>query len=155
MRPRLPLLVFGLVLVSVCPRGGLRPLTPVLSEAQIYYDDGPAIRDSVRMVIRDQATWQMEWRRATALQPTPPALPAIDFGRDMVVLVGAGRMTPSDQIHVDSAGVQGDYFVVWVRTTVQCRRFAGEVYPVQIVRVTESDKPPQFVDRRERGASCA
>ena len=51
--------------------------------------------------------------------------------------------------------MQGDYFVVWVRTIVQCRRFSGDVYPLEIVRVGQSDKPPHFIERRERGASCA
>ncbi len=154
MRPRFSPLVYGVVLVSVCPRGGIRPLTPVVSEARVYYDDGPAFRDSVRLIVRDQTAWQTQWRRATSLQATPPPLPAIDFDREMAVLVGAGRMSPGDQIHVDSAGVQGDYFVVWVRTIVQCRRFSGDVYPLEIVRVVQSDKPPHFIERRERGASC-
>jgi hypothetical protein len=155
MRPRYSPLVYGLVLVSVCPRGGIRPLTPVLSEARIFYDDSPTFRDSVRTIVRDQGAWHSQWSRATSLQATPPPLPAIDFGREMAVLVAAGRMSPGDQIHVDSAGVQGDYFVVWVRTIVQCRRFSGDVYPLEIVRVAQSDKPPHFVERRERGASCA
>jgi len=155
MRPRFSLLVYAVVLVSVCPRGGIRPLTPVLSDSRVFYDDGPTFRDSARMIVRDQAAWQSQWRRATSLQATPPPLPAIDFGREMAVLVAAGRMSPGDQIQVDSAGVQGDYFVVWVRTIVQCRRFSGDVYPLEIVRVTQSDKPPHFIERRERGASCA
>jgi len=154
MRPRFSPLVYGVVLVSVCPRGGIRPLTPVVSEARVYYDDSPAFRDSVRLIVRDQTAWQTQWRRATSLQATPPPLPAIDFDREMAVLVGAGRMSPGDQIHVDSAGVQGDYFVVWVRTIVQCRRFSGDVCPLEIVRVVQSDKPGHFIERRERGASC-
>ena len=154
MRPRFSHLVYGVVLVSVCPRGGIRPLTPVLSESRVFYDDGPTFRDSVRMIVRDQAAWQSQWRRATSLQVTPPPLPAMNFDREMAVLVAAGRMSPGDQIHVDSAGLQGDYFVVWVRTIVQCRRFSGDVYPLEIVRVAQSDKPPHFIERRERGASC-
>jgi hypothetical protein len=156
MQPGRSLLALGLTLVSMCHRGGgIQPLMPVVSDARVYYDDSPAIRDSARLIVRDAAEWQTQWRRATALQATPPPVPAIDFNREMAVLVAAGRMTPGDQIHVDSAGVQGDYFVVWVRTLVQCRRFSGDVYPLEIVRVRESDKPPHFVERRERGASCS
>lgn len=155
MRLRFAPFVWGLLLGAACQRGGIRPLTPVLSESRIYYDDGPAIRDSVRLIIHDQAAWQTQWRRATSLQPSPPPLPPIDFNREMAVLVAAGRMSPGDQVHVDSAGVQGNYFVIWVRTIAQCRRFPGEVYPLEIVRVAQSDKPPQFIERRERGASCS
>src|SRR5256885_16983641 len=92
---------------------------------------------------------------AAEIEAPRRTLPAMDFDRQMAVLVAAGRMSPGDQIHVDSAGVQGDYFVVWVRTIVQCRRFSGDVYPLEIVRVGQSDKPPHFIERRERGASCA
>ena len=155
MQPRRSLLVLSLTLVPACQRGGIKPLTPVLSDARVYYDDGPAIRDSLRLIVRDAAAWETQWRRATSLQATPPPVPPLDFDREMAVLVAAGRMTPGDQIHVDSAGVQGDYFVVWVRTIVQCRRFSGNVYPLEIVRVRESDKAPRFVERRERGASCS
>ncbi len=155
MRARLSILVGGLTLVAACPRGGIRPLTPVLPEARVYYDDSPAVRDSMRLIVRDAATWQTQWRRATSLHASPPPLPPIDFNSQMTILVGAGRMSPGDQIHVDSAGVQGDYFVVWVRTIVQCRRFAGEVYPHEIVRVTGSDKPARFVETRERGGACS
>jgi hypothetical protein len=156
MRPRLSsFLVCGLTLSGACHRGGINPLTPVRPETRVYYDDGPAIRDSARLIVRDSAAWHTQWRRATSLQPTPPPVPPLDFSREMAVLVAAGRMSPGDQIHVDSAGVQGDYFVVWVRTIVQCRRVTGEVYPLEIVRVRQSDKPGYFVERRERAASCS
>jgi hypothetical protein len=106
------------------------------------------------MVVREASTWQAVWARATSTQAAPAPLPAIDFGREVVVLVGAGRMTPGDQIHVDSVGVRGGSFVVVVRTTVECRPFPADAYPLEIVRVSRSDKPPSFVERRERAAHC-
>ncbi|PYP90931.1 MAG: hypothetical protein DMD34_16545 [Gemmatimonadetes bacterium] len=129
-------------------------LTPVLSTARVYYDDGPAFRDSVRMVVRDGAAWRTVWAQATSAQPAPPPLPAVDFEREMVLVVGAGKMTPGDQIHVDSAGVRRDFFVAVVRTIVQCRPFPADAYPLEIVRVTRSDKTATFVERRERAANC-
>ena len=59
-----------------------------------------------------------------------------------------------DQIHVDSAGVRRDFFVAVVRTIVQCRPFPADAYPLEIVRVTRSDKTATFVERRERAANC-
>ena len=156
MRPSLSFLMCGCTLVAACHRGtpGMEVLTPVLSTARVYYDDGPAFRDSVRMVVRDGAAWRAVWTQATSTQPAPPPLPAIDFDRDMVLVVGAGRMTPGDQIHVDSAGVRQDFFVAVVRTIVQCRPFPAEAYPLEIVRVTRSDKTATFVERRERATNC-
>ena len=146
----------GCTFVAACHRGppGLEVLTPVLSTARVYYDDGPAFRDSVRMVVRDGAAWRTVWAQATSTQPAPPPLPTVDFEREMVLVVGAGRMTPGDQIHVDSAGVRRDFFVAVVRTIVQCRPFPADAYPLEIVRVTRSDKPPTFVERRERATNC-
>ena len=146
----------GCTLVAACHRGaaGTEVLTPVLSTARVYYDDGPAFRDSVRMVVRDGAAWRTVWAQATSAQPAPPPLPAVDFEREMVLVVGAGKMTPGDQIHVDSAGVRRDFFVAVVRTIVQCRPFPADAYPLEIVRVTRSDKTATFVERRERAANC-
>ena len=146
----------GCTLVAACHRGaaGMEMLTPVLSTARVYYDDGPAFRDSVRMVVRDGAAWRTVWAQATSAQPAPPPLPAVDFEREMVLVVGAGKMTPGDQIHVDSAGVRRDFFVAVVRTIVQCRPFPADAYPLEIVRVTRSDKTATFVERRERATNC-
>jgi len=137
----------GCTLVAACHRGaaGMEMLTPVLSTARVYYDDGPAFRDSVRMVVRDGAAWRTVWAQATSAQPAPPPLPAVDFEREMVLVVGAGKMTPGDQIHVDSAGVRRDFFVAVVRTIVQCRPFPADAYPLEIVRVARSDKTATFV----------
>ena len=154
MRVKLYVLASGVALATGCVHHGGGGLTPVSSTARVYYDDGPAFRDSVRMVVREASTWQAVWARATSTQAAPAPLPAIDFGREVVVLVGAGRMTPGDQIHVDSVGVRGGSFVVVVRTTVECRPFPADAYPLEIVRVSRSDKPPSFVERRERAAHC-
>ncbi|MGH7673692.1 MAG: hypothetical protein ACREMV_00345 [Gemmatimonadales bacterium] len=148
------LILIPLVLVAACVRRSSDRVTPVLSSARVYYDDGPAFRDSVRLVVRDAETWQSIWSQATSTQASPPPLPAIDFGRHMVLVVGAGRMTPGDQIRVDSAGVRGRLFVAVVRTTLECRPFAADAYPLEIVRVARSDNPVSWVERRDRAAHC-
>ncbi len=156
MRAKPSFLVSGIALLAACHRGpaAIEVLTPVLSTARVYYDDGPAFRDSVRIVVRDGDAWRAVWAQATSTQPSPPPLPAVDFTREMVLVVGAGRMTPGDQIHVDSAGVRRDFFVAVVRTIVQCRPFPADAYPLEIVRVSRSDKPATFSERRERATNC-
>ena len=157
MRACLGVVVCGCAVFAACrPRAapGMEVLAPVLSTARVYYDDGPGFRDSVRMVVQDGAAWRTIWAQATSTQPAPPPLPAVDFEREMLVVVGAGKMTPGDQIHVDSAGVRQDFFVAVVRTIVQCRPFPAEAYPLEIVRVRRSDKPASFVERRERATNC-
>ena len=150
-------MLLGLAGCSHVVPAPLRPaaetMAPVQPGATLYYDDGPAFRDSIRLVVRDAATWPGTWARATSAQTTPPPLPAVDFGRDMVVVVGAGHMSPGDQIRVDSAGEhQGNYSVV-VRTILACHPFAADAYPLEVVRVARTDKPVTFTERRDR-AEC-
>src|SRR5688572_17119005 len=106
MKHALPVLFALGTLVLGCgrgrPPGAPPPSTPMPPPEQLYYDNGGGIRDSTRMVIRDAQTFATQWARATAMQASPPAVPSIDFNRQMVILVAAGRKTPEDQIHVDS-----------------------------------------------------
>jgi hypothetical protein len=150
--------------VAACGGGALPPLRPVLPPAVVYVDDAGGVRDSVRLVVRDPAEFGALWRRVTAGQGSPPPLPAVDFGREMVLAVAAGRMQPNDRIRVDSVGVRrgpgpdgkmrGELAVL-VRTTAGCRRFPTASFPVQLVRVRKYDGPVRFVERRERGEGCA
>ncbi len=144
----------ALLVGTACIRRPADRVSPVLSSERVYYDDGPAFRDSVRLIVRDPETWRSLWAQATSTQPSPPALPDVDFDRDMMLVVGAGRMKPGDQIRVDSAGTRGQFFVAVVRTIVECRPFAAAGYPLEIVRVKRSDKPVNWVERRDRAAHC-
>src|SRR5690606_33706858 len=76
------------------------------ASARLYYDNSGGIRDSLRVVIRDQAAFSAAWSQATSTQSAPPAPPTVDFNREMVLLVAAGRKTPEEQIRVDSLVTQ-------------------------------------------------
>ncbi len=146
----------GLVLIGPC---GRQPagLSPVLPTQRIYYDDRPPagqFRDSTRLVIRDAQGWDDVWTRATAAQSPRPEQPVIDFGREFVLVVGAGRLSPGDQVRVDSVGTRGKYFVAVVRTILACQRFPGDAYPLEIVKVPKTKKNVTFDERRERAQGC-
>ena len=153
---RTPILTFSLaVLVTAC--GGKRATTIVLPSAptftaigpaaRLYYNDSPGLRDSVRAVIRDAAEWASRWRQITSTQASPPSLPAIDFAKEMVLMAGAGRMNPGDQIKIDSVSVQDQSIAVVVRTTTECRPFPGEAYPLEVVRIVASPKRVVWLER--------
>lgn len=153
------------VMLGACGRGvpaTPSPLGPVPIEARVFYDNGGGIRDSSQVVIRDAAALQEAWQRATSTQTSPPPAPEIDFDRQMLLLVAAGRMSPDDQIHVDSVGVRrevavsgGNRDVLAVQYTITegCRRFNRDAYPVEIVRVRRYDGEVRFIGRRQR-AEC-
>jgi hypothetical protein len=153
------------VLLCACGRGvpsTPSPLGPVPIEARVFYDNGGGIRDSSQVVIRDAASLQDAWQRATSTQSSPPPAPEVDFDRQMLLLVSAGRMSPDDQIRVDSVGVRrevavsgGNQDVLAVQYTITegCRRFNRDAYPVEIVRVRRYDGEVRFIGRRGR-AEC-
>src|SRR5712691_11837004 len=154
MRNRLSLALCGGMAFALACAHRPEALSPVLPIARVYYDDGPAFRDSIRLVVEDSVTWKRVWTRASSTQPSPPPRPDIDFRSELLLVVGAGRMAPGDQIRVDSVGVRGGFFIVVVRITTECRPLAADVYPVEIVRALRTGKPVAFTERRERGANC-
>lgn len=163
--PRRYLLALVVLAIAGCaPRAPLyQPLGPVPDAARLYYDDGGGIRDSTRHVVRGETLWREIWEQATAPRYSPPPLPVIDFSQEMVLVVGAGRMTPEDRIQVDSVGVRRertaegrdrDVLAVVVRTVQGCGRFDADAYPLEIVRVRRFDGPVNFIERREQPTEC-
>lgn len=165
---RITLLIFALVaLLPGCGRGGGGPAqppppTPMPPPVPLYYDNGGGIRDSLRDVIREPARFASIWQRATSTQATPPSVPPVDFSRDMVIVVATGRMTPEDQIHVDSllvrrelmsSGNREETLTIVVRTVTGCGRFRADAFPVEIVRARRFDGPIRWEERAVR-AEC-
>lgn len=139
------------------------PLGPVPAQARLLYDNGGGVRDSGQVVVRDANTLREVWQRATSTQSSPPAVPTIDFGKDMVVMVAGGRMSPSNEIHVDSAGVrkertpagkEADVLAVHFTITEGCARINRDAYPVEMVRIRRWEGEVRFIGRRERAVNC-
>src|SRR5687768_13590872 len=142
------------VLFGACGRGGgaaptPRPLGPVPIEAQV--------------AIRDAATLQDIWRRATSTQSSPPPAPTVDFERQMLLLVASGRMRSGDEIHVDSvgtrrevtaAGREQEVLAVQYTITEACSRLQRDTYPLEIVRVRRYQGDVRFIGKRARASSC-
>ncbi len=157
MRPKLiPLLLASLLFAGVCRKSPetVYTVSPVLSSARLYRDDSPAFPDSIRMVVRDVTVWRDVWGQATEGQPTPPPRPDVDFSRNMVLVVSAGRMQPGDWITVDSAGIKDNVFWVFVRTVRECQEFRADAYPFEIVRVTRETLPVEWDDKLEEADNC-
>jgi hypothetical protein len=142
------------------PAAGGEPYPP---PQHLYSDNGGGIQDSLRIVIHDEAELRGRWSDATSAELSPPALPTVDFGRQMVVLVAAGRLTTDDQILVDSAttaramdpaGRMQQTLTIHVRTVHGCRPGAREAYPLQLVRMQRFNGPVRFSERVERADNC-
>ncbi len=138
-------------------------LAPIERMARLYYDNGGGIQDSVRMVVRDAPAFAKLWQRATSQQDQPPPVPTVDFDHQMVLVAGAGRMTPEDQIQVDSVGVRKesgadgkvrDVLTAYIRTIVGCHRFNAAAYPLEIVQIRRFDGPVRFAEMRITPTNC-
>jgi hypothetical protein len=151
-------------LVVAC--GGRTPpgtVTRSLSPELVFSDNAGGIQDSMRVVIRDSGTLRDLWQQATATHEQPPAVPQVDFRREMLLLVGAGRMTIEDQIRVESAVVRSgrdaegrpdEVLEVAVLVLQGCGRLQRDGFPVEIVRVHRFDGPVTFTARREQDPNC-
>jgi len=135
------------------------PPTPMPPPVRLYYDNGGGIRDSMRVVIRDRTALERRWQEATSPQATPPQTPTVMFDQEMVIVATAGRMTPEDEIHVDSLlvrrelnaqGQNEETLTVVVRTVVGCGRFRTEAFPLEIVKVRRFDGPVKWEERIQR-----
>jgi hypothetical protein len=156
-----------LVSVAGCGRVSSAPLpaalAPVSEQAELLYLTTSGVRDSGQVVVRDNAAYQDLWRRATSAQSNAVPAPAVDFSRDMVVMVAGGRMPPADQIHVDSVGVRRestasgqprDVLAVVYSVREACSKLNGVAFPVDIVRVQRYAGEVRFVAHRTRGSDC-
>jgi hypothetical protein len=161
--------------VAACGRGGGAP-APTLAgpppppaaepypvPQRLYYDNGGGIQDSIRVILREEGGFRMRWDQATSRQAVPPPLPQVDFAREMVVLVAAGRMTTEDQIQVDSAtvvqamdaaGEMQPVLTIHVRTTRGCGRFNVDAYPLELLRLRRFDGEVRFNERVTQAEGC-
>ncbi len=148
-------------------QGGGPPAPPPTSSAQpavrplpesahlLTTDNAQAGEPGVR-VLRDRAAWEATWRELHAGLDAGVA-PAVDFARDMVVLVAAGqRSSGGHSVRVDgtSAGADGA-LVLHVTSTVpgpDCMSTMALTSPADVVRVPRA--PAVRTTTRTVNGSC-
>jgi hypothetical protein len=114
--------------------------------------------DSLRLVVRDSALWRQIWRRVNEPFIPQPTLPAVDFGREMVIVAALGaRRTGGYTVVIESADGDSSSIEVAVRRTspaAGCPVESVVTQPVDVARIPLSAHAVRF---RERSAvaSCA
>ncbi len=61
-----------------------------LRDGSTAFSPYAGIGDPMRAVIRDSTAWRQLWDRINRPFVPPPSLPAIDFGREMIVVAALG-----------------------------------------------------------------
>jgi hypothetical protein len=132
----------------------LVPMRAVTDDAFLLADNANVFADTARRVIRDTIEWKSTWRQAVSRQGAPPARPAVDFSKELVVLAAGGRMKPGDVIHVDSVGTRGNLTVIVIRTTKACQTSASNAFPFELARIPKTDATIQFREHVMKSPGC-
>lgn len=109
-----------------------------------------------REVILDEAGWARLWAQIHEGVTPQPALPPVDFSRDMLIAVATGtRPTGGFDIKTRSVARRGERLEVVVLETCPApgdRVSMGLTQPVEVVRVERLAQAPIFQETRT--ASC-
>jgi hypothetical protein len=140
------LLGFAVALVLSChdspseTRGEVRVET--LAKATLSPRSGPQLRT----VVRDQASWEATWRELWG--DAAPPRPAVDFGREMVVVATASLSCFGDVAIEDVDRDRGELVVKIADSGPEplCLCIAPE-YVFHVVRATRVDAPASFAVR--------
>ena len=154
-------LMFLALALGACSSGPASPessgglplrLEPLTVDGTLVGERYSGLTTRERLVVRDDAAWASLWSQITAhVQPTP-ALPAVDFGREQLIVVSSGTK-PTGGYGIDVAEVreaEGALHVV-VRETApgdRCMTTAALTAPVAVVRVPRSDARIVFEERQ-------
>ena len=115
----------------------------------------PCCRESgyqaaVELVLRTRPEWEAAWKTLASAQPTPP-LPAVDFGREMVLVVSSGtRPTGGWSITIERVERVGEALHVSVLETSPgryCMTAQVLTHPAAAVAVPRFAGPVTFSRR--------
>ena len=121
-----------------------------LGPGDLPFLQNSGLRDSLRTIIRDRAAFAELWARMYAPYGERPAVPEIDFDREMIVVAALGtRSSGGYAIYLDSAATAGDALVVHVRRVrpgSTCGVTGALTEPVDLARAPRDARPVRFVE---------
>jgi hypothetical protein len=133
------------------PDSGGTPLTVTrLRTDQFSFTYYSQLRQSQRLVIRDNSAWQAAWASLFPSGAPIAAPPNVDFSKEMVVLAALGeRSTGGFGILVDSAKANASDATIWISTFApgsRCVTTQAFTQPVDIAKVTRTAASVHFTD---------
>ncbi|HET7234476.1 MAG TPA: protease complex subunit PrcB family protein [Longimicrobium sp.] len=126
------------------------PLRRLDESAAASFRYGSGLAEPTRVAVRDAAGWNALWARMTAgHQPT--AAPAVDFGREMLLVAGMGRRpTGGHSVTIESVTRAGGELVVRVaeqRPGPRCGVTQALTAPADVVAIPRSADAVRWVVR--------
>ncbi|MGH8400627.1 MAG: protease complex subunit PrcB family protein, partial [Gammaproteobacteria bacterium] len=100
------------------------------------------VRHQEYHALHDVADFRSWWQRAYSSQATAPALPQVDFTKDMVIAVFMGERSHGGySLHVDKIADTADTFDVEITVNIpgsDCRTTQALTQPFEFVAVPDS-----------------
>lgn len=119
---------------------------PISVSAHLHTSPMSAVTEAGVRVLRDRAAWEEAWRELQSgpVDGPPPRAPAVDFAREMVVVVAAGeKPSGGHTIRVDATSSAADGALVLHLTRASpgpgCMTTMAITSPVDAVRVPRTD----------------
>ena len=111
------------------------------------------LTQSQQMIIRDVEQWRQTWEAIWRHSSPRPALPDIDFSRDMLIVAALGeRPTGGYSIFIDAASAGADRLAIRLRSVSPgngCAVTLAQTQPVDIARVPRRNGPAAFSEQRD------
>jgi hypothetical protein len=122
-----------------------------LRDGATAFSSYAGIGDPMRAVIRDSTAWRQLWERLNRPFVPSPALPAIDFEREMIVVAALGSR-PNAGYDVVIEGAERDSAGIRISVRVAapasgCPVATVMTQPVDLARLPLSDQPIRFHER--------
>ncbi|HET9423950.1 MAG TPA: protease complex subunit PrcB family protein [Gemmatimonadaceae bacterium] len=112
------------------------------------------IPDSLRIVIRDAESWREYWTAIHRPFVPAPALPEVDFTREMVVLAAMGsRPSGGYAVRIDHAMADSARVILRIRSMIPgsgCAVPAVLTQPLDMARIPATTRVIGFVEHVER-----
>ena len=106
-----------------------------------------------QVVIRDVEQWRQTWNAIWQHSSPRPAVPEIDFSRDMLIVVALGeRPTGGYSIFIDAASAGADRLAISIRSVSPgdgCAVTLAQTQPVDVARVPRRSGSAEFSERRD------
>lgn len=140
------------VFAAAQPPAPREPLPLVrFRESQSAFSTYSGLIDSLRLVVRDSTAWRLLWQQINRPFFPSPALPPVDFQREMVVVAALGTR-PSAGFDVvieaateDSAGIEVD--VRRTSPSAGCPVAAAITQPVDLAKIPARTRALHFRER--------
>lgn len=130
--------------------GGPVPLRRFDDATSSRFRSQGGLADAGQQVVRDAAAWSALWARITRGQD-PSSVPAVDFGREMVLVAAMGRRATGGYTvtieAVDEAGGEWVARVAEQSPGPRCGTTQAVTSPVDVVVVPHTDRPIRWVVR--------